>query len=63
MEGTLTGMSGGKITLHVGGVKQHLVADEKLQEEVLAYDLIPSPVKVTIEGLKAIKITPCKLDM
>ena len=60
-EGTLTGMSHGKITLRIAGKKQSLMASEEVQ--VLASALIPSPVKVTVEGLKVIKITPKKLDM
>lgn len=56
-------MAGGKITVRVGSVKHKLVAGDKIQKQVLSENMIPSPVKVSVEGMKAIALSPRKLEL
>lgn len=60
--GQLTGIHGEKIIVRVGGEKRELYVDEKLSEEIIAQDMIPSPVKVTLEGMKTVSIVKRQLD-
>lgn len=61
--GTLTGIHAGKLIVRVGGEKRELYVSEKLGQEIIEQDLIPSPVKVTVEGMKTVSIVRRQLDL
>ena len=61
--GTLTGICGSRITIRAGKTKHQLEAPAAICKQIAIDGLIPSPVKVDIEGRKVLQLTPRKLNL
>lgn len=58
LTGKLTGIIGEKLILRCGGERRCVPASHDVCEQVREQHLVPSPVKLELEGTKAVRITP-----
>jgi len=63
VEGQLTGVKGSKVTIRTLTNRQQYEVSADILEQISAEDLLPSPVKVQVQGKKVVTIAKRKLDL